>query len=62
MSDYRVMPLFDDMSNWMADLSTPLKYILAITETYAKQPGDDVYANNPVNYLKLDSVADAKTT
>ena len=56
MSDYRVMPLFDDMSNWMADLPTPLKYILAITETYTKKPGDDVYANNPVNYLKLDSV------
>ena len=56
MSDYRAMPLFDDMSNWMADLPGPLKYIMAITETYTKQPGDDVYANNPVNYLRLDSL------
>ena len=56
LSDFRVMPLFDDMNNWMADLPTPPKYILAITETYAKQPGDDIYANNPVNYVKVDTL------
>ena len=41
-------------STWVADLTTPLKHIQAITETYRKQPGDDIYANTPVNYLKLD--------
>ena len=56
LSDFRVMPLFDDMNNWVADLPTPPKYLLGITETYAKQPGDDIYANNPVNYLKLDTL------
>ena len=56
LSDYRVMPLFDDMNNWVADLPTPPKYILAITETYGKQPGDDIYANNPVNYVRVDSL------
>lgn len=50
------MPLFDDMNNWVADLPTPPKYILAITETYGKQPGDDIYANNPVNYVRVDSL------
>jgi hypothetical protein len=56
LSDYRVMPLFDDMNNWMADLPTPPKYLMAITETYEKEPGDDIYANNPVNYLKIAAV------
>jgi len=28
----------------------------AISETYQKGPGDDIYANNPVNYVKLDRV------
>jgi hypothetical protein len=26
----------------------------AISEAYQKGPGDDIYANNPVNYVKLD--------
>jgi hypothetical protein len=54
LSDFRVLPLLDDMNNWMADLTTPPKYIQAITETYRKAPGDDIYANNPVNYVRLD--------
>ena len=29
------------------------KYLLAITETYFKAPGDDVYANGPVSYLRV---------
>ncbi|MBI4521437.1 MAG: hypothetical protein HY701_11410 [Gemmatimonadetes bacterium] len=56
LSDFRVLPLLDDMNNWMADLPTPPKYLIAITETYRKAPGDDVYANNPVNYLRLASL------
>jgi hypothetical protein len=59
LSDFRVLPLFDDMNNWMAarqPWTTTPKQILAITETYAKKPGDDIYANNPVNYVRLDSL------
>jgi hypothetical protein len=29
---------------------------MAITETYEKEPGDDIYANNPVNYVKINTV------
>jgi hypothetical protein len=57
LSDFRVLPLLDDMNNWMAstaEWSTTPKQILAITETYEKHPGDDIYANNPVNYIRLD--------
>jgi hypothetical protein len=53
LSDKRVIPLLDDMNNWIADTSLEPKGLLAITETYAKQPGDDIYANGPVTYLRL---------
>lgn len=59
LSDDRVLPLFDDMNNWMAarePWTTTPKQILAITETYEKKPGDDIYANNPVSYIKLDAL------
>jgi hypothetical protein len=63
LADARVMTLFDEMNNWVADLPTP-KYLLAITETQStdrgepvrrphKVPGDDTYGMNPVNYVKL---------
>jgi hypothetical protein len=29
---------------------------LAITETYFKAPGDDIYANGPVSYLRIDEL------
>jgi len=54
LCEYRCLALFDDMNNWVADVPTPPKFIQAISETYRKGPGDDIYANNPVNYLKLD--------
>ena len=53
LSDFRVIPLLDDMNNWIADTSLSPKYLLAITETYFKAPGDDVYANGPVSYLRV---------
>jgi hypothetical protein len=53
LSDKRVIPLLDDMNNWIARSNLRPKGLLAITETYAKQPGDDVYANGPVTYLRL---------
>jgi hypothetical protein len=54
LCEYRCLALLDDMNNWVADLPTPPKYAWAISETYQKGPGDDIYANNPVNYVKLD--------
>jgi hypothetical protein len=56
LCEYRCLALLDDMNNWVADLPTPPKFAFAITETYQKGPGDDIYANNPVNYVKLDRV------
>lgn len=56
LSGKRVIPLLDDMNNWLADTDLQLKSLLAITETYGKAPGDDVYANGPVTYLPLDSL------
>ena len=53
LSDFRVIPLLDDMNNWIADSSLRPKYLLAITETYDKAPGDDIYANGPVSYLRI---------
>jgi hypothetical protein len=54
LSDFRVIPLLDEMNNWIAGTGLQPKALLAITETYAKAPGDDVYANGPVTYLRLD--------
>jgi hypothetical protein len=54
LSDKRVIPLLDDMNNWIARTSLRPKYLMAITETYDKAPGDDVYANGPVTYLRMD--------
>jgi hypothetical protein len=55
LCDYRCLPLFDEMNNWMVDLPTPPKYLQAIAETYQQGAGDDVYANVPVNYVKVDA-------
>ncbi|HXB67896.1 MAG TPA: hypothetical protein VNY05_06620 [Candidatus Acidoferrales bacterium] len=55
LCEYRCMPLFDDMNNWVADLPTPPKYMQAISEVYQQGTGDDIYANNPVNYVKVDT-------
>ena len=56
LSEKRVIPLLDDMNNWIADTALRPKYLLAITETYAKAPGDDIYANGPVSYLRMDQL------
>ena len=56
LCEYRCLPLFDDMNNWVADKPTPPKYIQAISELYGESYGDDIYANNPVNYVKIDNV------
>jgi hypothetical protein len=54
LCEYRCIALWDDVNNWIADLPTPPKFMTAITETYENGPGDDFYANNPVNYIKPD--------
>ncbi len=56
LCDRRCLTLLDDMSNWSADWPGPPKYLIAITETRFKAPGDEVYAASPVNYVKLDRV------
>ncbi len=56
LCELRCQALLDEMNNWIADLPTPPKYMHAISETYRKGPGDDIYANNPVNYVKLDTL------
>jgi hypothetical protein len=53
LCEYRCLALFDDMNNWVADKPTPPKYVQAISELYGESYGDDVYANNPVNYVRL---------
>ena len=56
LSEQRVLPLLDDMNNWIAATSLRPKYLMAITETYFKSPGDDVYANGPVSYIRIDEL------
>jgi hypothetical protein len=56
LSDYRCQQVFDDMNNWVADLPTPPKMIQAISEFEALGFTDDFYANNPVDYLRLDAL------
>lgn len=56
LSEKRVLPLFDEMNNWMVGKPLRPKYLLSITETYKKDPGDDIYAAGPVNYIKLDKL------
>jgi hypothetical protein len=54
LCEYRCLPLWDEMNNWVADKNTPPKFMQAISEVYGENYGDDIYANNPVNYVKLD--------
>ncbi len=56
LCEYRCLPLLDEMNNWIADLPAKPKYTQAISELYQQGPGDDFYANNPVNYVKLAAV------
>ncbi|HEX4348091.1 MAG TPA: hypothetical protein VHZ73_10990 [Vicinamibacterales bacterium] len=59
LCEYRCLPLLDDMSNWVADLPIPPKYILSISEARYQAPGDDIYASSPVSYVHLDSTPDS---
>lgn len=56
LCEYRCLNLLDDMNNWIGNAATRPKYLFADVDTYQKQPGDDLYANFPINYVKLDRV------
>lgn len=56
LCEFRCLPLLDDMSNWVADLPIPPKYILSISEARHQQPGDDIYSSSPVSYVRLNTL------
>jgi hypothetical protein len=56
LCEYRCFDLMDDMNNWRVGARARLKYLLGDVDTYKKRPGDDMYPNFPVNYVKLDRV------
>jgi len=54
MCDWRCFDAIDTMNNMYAGLGVKPKYAIADIDTYRKGPEDDLYANFPVNYLKID--------
>jgi hypothetical protein len=54
MCDWRCFDAIDTMNNMYAGSGTAPKYAIADIDTYKKGPEDDLYANFPVNYLKID--------
>ena len=54
MCDWRCFDAIDTMNNMYAGLGIKPKYVIADIDTYRKGPEDDLYANFPVNYLKID--------
>ncbi|HMF95210.1 MAG TPA: hypothetical protein VKE96_12980, partial [Vicinamibacterales bacterium] len=54
MCDWRCFDAIDTMNNMYAGLGLDPKYVIADIDTYRKGPEDDLYANFPVNYLKID--------
>jgi hypothetical protein len=54
MCEWRCFDAIDTMNNMYAGLGLKPKYVIADIDTYRKGPEDDLYANFPVNYLKID--------
>jgi hypothetical protein len=54
MCDWRCFDAIDTMNNMYAGLGIKPKYVIADIDTYREGPEDDLYANFPVNYLKID--------
>jgi hypothetical protein len=54
MCEWRCFDAVDTMNNLYASAGVRPKYIIADIDTYRKGPEDDLYANFPVNYLKID--------
>ena len=56
LCDYRGFGSIDTLNNHLAGSGLRPKYLIADSDTYHKFPGDDIYPNVPVNYLRLDRV------
>ena len=56
LCDYRCFGSIDTLNNHFAGSGLRPKYLIADCDTYHKFPGDDIYPNVPVNYLRLDRV------
>lgn len=56
MCEWRCFDAIDTMNNLNADQGIGPKLVIADIDTYRKSPEDDLYANFPVNYLKIDTV------
>jgi hypothetical protein len=56
LCEWRCFDAIDTMNNHCADSGLRPKYIIADIDTYKKEPGDDLYPNFPVNYLRLSRV------
>ena len=56
MCAWRCFDAVDTMNNMNAGQGIGPKFVIADIDTYRKSPEDDMYANFPVNYLKLDTV------
>ena len=56
MCQWRCFDAVDTMNNMNADQGIGPKFVIADIDTYRKSPEDDLYANFPVNYLKMDAV------
>ncbi len=54
MCEYRCFDAQDTMNNLFAGSGLRPKYIIADVDTYQKGPNDDIYANFPVNYVKME--------
>ena len=56
MCEWRCFDAVDTMNNLNAGTGVGPKFVIADIDTYRKSPEDDLYANYPVNYLKMDAV------
>ena len=56
MCEWRCFDAVDTMNNLNAGQGIGPKYVIADIDTYRKSPEDDLFANFPVNYLKIDTV------
>jgi hypothetical protein len=54
LCEYRCFDAIDTMNNLYAGTGIRPKYLIGDIDTYKKGPEDDLYANFPVNYLKID--------
>jgi hypothetical protein len=56
LCEHRCLDLMDDMNNWTSGEGRRPKSLLADVDTYQKGPGDDLYPNFPVNYVRIERV------